>query len=277
MRVEAAERAARLLRDALEKRSPLPSLPEDCQPHTLDDAYQIQRRFVALLGTPVGYKVGYTNAAIQKRFGVEFPISGRLLAGRLLDSPGRHGVRAPFRQAAEPEFAYRLGRDLPPRAAPFERSAIEASVESLAPSLELVECRFEDWERIGPLLTVCDNVLGSHWVGGEPLREWRHADVPSQLVVASVNGEEFTRGHGSDVLGDPLESLRWLANDLARRGEGLRAGDLVTTGCCTRVIEARAGDTVEADFGPFGRVSVTFEPWSAQAGQPSRVRPQRSQ
>ena len=60
------------------------------------------------------------------------------------------------------------------------------------------------------------------------------------------------------VLGDPLASLCWLANDLARRGESLRAGDLVTTGCCTAVIEARPGDRVEADFGSFGRVAVTF-------------------
>ena len=60
------------------------------------------------------------------------------------------------------------------------------------------------------------------------------------------------------MLGDPVVSLTWLANDLAVRGEGLRAGDHVTTGSCHVVVTAEPGDTVSADFGALGVAEVSF-------------------
>ena len=37
-------------------------------------------------------------------------------------------------------------------------------------------------------------------------------------------------------------ALAGLANHLGERGRGLRAGELVTTGSCSGVVQARAGD-----------------------------------
>jgi 2-keto-4-pentenoate hydratase len=257
---EAITRAAALLRGAMLQRKPLPALPPDCRPATLEEAYAVQARFVARLGTPVGYKVGYTNPAIQRRFGLREPVSGRLIAGRVLESPARIDPGALLMRAAEPEFAYRLRERLPRSEAPFARERVSRAFEAVIPALEIVETRFEDWERIGPLQTVADNALGSHWVGGEPVRDWRPEEIRAQEIVARVNGVEVTRGRGSHVLGDPVNALVWLANDLATRGTELAAGEVVTTGCCTAVVEASPGDTVSADFGRFGRVSVTFSP-----------------
>ena len=61
------------------------------------------------------------------------------------------------------------------------------------------------------------------------------------------------------MLGHPLSALTWLANELSRRGEGMRAGDLVAAGTCTGLHFADPGSTVLADFGPaLGRVTIRF-------------------
>ena len=60
------------------------------------------------------------------------------------------------------------------------------------------------------------------------------------------------------MLGDPRIALTWLANDRAKRGIGLRAGDIITTGTCIKPLEIAPGDKVTADFGASGRVSVNF-------------------
>ena len=44
-------------------------------------------------------------------------------------------------------------------------------------------------------------------------------DVINQEVTLSVNGAVVAQGRGGNVLGDPVRSLHWLANDMAKRGE----------------------------------------------------------
>lgn len=259
MEPRAVDRAAGDLHDAFVERRLLPAWSEGRRPRDLASAYAIQRSFVRRIGAPSGYKIGYTNSAIQERFGVDAPISGRMFPDRILESPARLPASSLLRLAVEPEFAYRIAEDLLPAEAPFDRGRMIGAVDALAPSLEIVESRFQSWETIGPLLTVADNVLHSHWVHGEIASEWDHDRLPEHEVVAFVEEREFSRGDGSNVLGDPLESLLWLANDLAARGETLLAGEWVTTGCCTAVIECRPGDTVRADFGSLGSVSITFD------------------
>jgi len=58
------------------------------------------------------------------------------------------------------------------------------------------------------------------------------------------------------VLGNPLNSLAWIANHLGSRGLALRAGDLVMSGSVSRLLPARAGDTVRATFTRLGSVGV---------------------
>jgi 2-keto-4-pentenoate hydratase len=57
-------------------------------------------------------------------------------------------------------------------------------------------------------------------------------------------------------LEDPLNALAWLANELPRWGRSLQAGEFVTTGTCTDVYTAQAGDEIRADFGALGSVEL---------------------
>jgi 2-keto-4-pentenoate hydratase len=65
---------------------------------------------------------------------------------------------------------------------------------------------------------------------------------------------------GANVLGDPRIALTWIANELSRFGNDLRAGQIVTTGVCLRPISVEPGSQVRMDFGMFGSVEARFIP-----------------
>ncbi|MQF67802.1 hydratase, partial [SAR202 cluster bacterium AD-802-F09_MRT_200m] len=59
----------------------------------------------------------------------------------------------------------------------------------------------------------------------------------------TINGEMVGDGHGSDVMGHPLEPLAWLANKLAEQGLGLYAGMVIITGSIVSPKPLKAGDS----------------------------------
>jgi 2-keto-4-pentenoate hydratase len=249
--------AALLLLASLRAVRPRPALPRECAPANLADAYAIQERFVSRLGRPAGYKIGYASEVVQRAFGISEPVFGRLLADRVLPSPGVLPSAGFTTRVVETEFGVRMGRALPARAEAYSLDEVTGAVAAVMPSFEIVDSRFEEWKKLTALLAVADNVLHSHWVAG-PERTPAGLDLAAISVVTRVNGREATRGTGAAVLGSPYRALHWLANALVQRGRGLAAGEWVTTGCCTEVLELAPGDVAEADFGPLGSVRVEF-------------------
>jgi len=252
------ERAVAALWEAEAKHRALPGLPSDTRPTNLREAYAIQDRFAAKLGRPIGYKIAYINPAVQKQLGIPSPMFGRPIEGRVATSPARLDPARFFNLLVETEFSFRMARALPASRAPFELAQVVDAVGAVIPSIELADTRFADWRKIAPLDAVADNAVGSHWVGGTPRADFRALDLAALEAVTYVNGREATRGRGANVIGSPLAALHWLANELARWGRGLEAGELVTTGCCADVLELAPGDVAEADFGVLGRVRVEF-------------------
>jgi 2-keto-4-pentenoate hydratase len=45
---------------------------------------------------------------------------------------------------------------------------------------------------------------------------------------------------------------------MARRGEALRAGEIILSGALGPTAPVKSGDVIEADFGGFGRVACRF-------------------
>ncbi len=252
-------KAAAMLYAALRQKKALLELPEDCRPDSPFEAYAIQDRFIALLGKPVGYKIAFTNPAIQRKLKIDEPASGRLIADRVFASPATLAVGSLFRVGIETEFAFRMAKDLPATGAPYAREQVIDAIDVLVPAIEVVDTRFADWATCGASQAIADNALGSHWVYGAPYVEWQGLDLVRAEAVTSVNGQAVGQGVGANVMGDPLTALTWLANDLPSRRMGLAAGDYVTTGACSDIVMARAGDRVVADFGSIGRVELVLE------------------
>ena len=60
----------------------------------------------------------------------------------------------------------------------------------------------------------------------------------------------------AELIGDPLDGVLWLANYRAACGDGMRAGQIISTGSLTGVQMTAPGDHVMADFGSLGTVEL---------------------
>jgi len=125
------------------------------------------------------------------------------------------------------------------------------------PTIELVSHRYVGTAaEVGGLRLVADNALAAALVVGPRNDPSVAPTLPTAPVAMVLDGTEVARGDGSAVLGDPVEALVWLANELADRGLGLRAGDVVTTGSCTGLTPLPTGTTGRNDAGALGVVEA---------------------
>jgi 2-keto-4-pentenoate hydratase len=159
-------------------------------------------------------------------------------------------------RVAEAEFAFRMGRDLPPSATPYSVPDVLDAVASLHPAIEIPDSRYDDYTLVGAPQLIADNACAHYFVLGRAApADWRAFDLAAHQVVAHV-GSHVREGVGANVLGDPRLALAWLVNELSGTGITLRAGEVVTTGTCIVPPPIDAGDRIEMDFGVLGRVAA---------------------
>jgi 2-keto-4-pentenoate hydratase len=255
--------SSELLAQARINHKRLTELPAPIRPTTPSEAYAIQDALVDQLlahygGTVIGYKVACTNVTAQRQLNVDAPFSGRLLSAFFFESPARVQAGQFFMRVVEAEFAFEMARDLPSTTAPRSREEIAAAVKGVLPGIEIVDSRFDDWITIGAPSLIADNACNAAWVKGSLVTDWQAVDLAAQAVRVTVNGKVLREGSGSNVLGQPLNALEWLVNNLSARGLGLKAGQYVTTGVTTEVYMAERGDRITADFGSVGSVDLEF-------------------
>jgi 2-keto-4-pentenoate hydratase len=260
---EMVNAAATELLDMRTNRRVVPDLPLALRPEELTDAYAIQHRVVAALlaeagGRCVGFKVACTNEIAQAALQIDRPVFGRLMSQTTSPTGTMLAADRFTHRVIEAEFAFRIGADVEPVAGGHTPTTIAEHIDALIPGIEIVDPRFESWA-VGALRIAADNAIHGWWLRGEPVTDWRGHDLAAAAVSVTRNGELVTTGSGAAVLGHPLNVMAWLGDELPRFGLGLRRGDVVTTGVATDVFEADAGDSCVADFGPFGRVTVTFD------------------
>lgn len=259
MDTQRARQAADILWSAWQEKRLLEALPDDCRPQSLEEGYAIQDAVAAHFGGElIGWKIAATSANGQRHIGVSEPLGGRLF-GKFCHPDGARLPAGPLHmRVAEAEFAFRMARDLPPRANRYTTEEVMAAVGTLHLAIEVPDSRYRDFARIGAPQLVADDSCACFFVLGDEAARWRSVDLAAHPVVGHKNGAVAERGSGANVLGDPRVALAWLANDRAGRGEGLKAGQIVTTGTCIKPVLIAPGDQIVADFGALGRVRVEF-------------------
>jgi len=160
-------------------------------------------------------------------------------------------------KVAEAEFAFRMGKPLPPRPEEYDMQEVLAAVDTLHPAIEIPDSRYSDFATVGAPQLIADNACACWFIlGAEVPADWRTLDLSGHKVTAWRNGALAAQGKGANVLGDPRLALTWIANELRTQGIGLQAGETVTTGTCVLPQAIAPGDTIRADFGDLGSVVV---------------------
>lgn len=236
----------------------LDALPESIRPTTRAEGYAVQALVEKRSGAPLfGWKIAATSTAGQKHINVEGPLAGRLLREKASPSGATLPLGANHMRVAEPEFAFRLARDLPPRAAPYSIAEVMDAIGAMHPAIEIPDSRFEDFTAVGAAQLIADNACAHLFVLGDPAPEgWREIALAGHRVIGVVRGKIEREGRGANVLAGPLDALAWLVNELSGLRLTLKAGEVVTTGTCTIPLPIERGDEVSADFGELGRVDL---------------------
>ena len=228
------------------------------RPASISDAYDIQERYVALLrgehGEAVGYKVGLTSATMQAFCGIDHPIAGVVLASRVHET-GATVRRADFgRLGLEFEIAVRIKSDVPVTATPYTAEMIAPHIDGVCAAIEIVDDRRADYANLDVLSLVADN----SWNAGIVLSEFatRWPDLEPVLGRATKDGAAIGEGFGRDILGHPFNSAAWLATQLASRGVGLKAGQVVMTGSVMKTIFPDGDASYRFELGGIGVVEV---------------------
>jgi 2-keto-4-pentenoate hydratase len=242
----------------------LQALPAECRPLTTAQGYAAQAQLPGVSGrTVVGWKIAATSANGQSHINVSGPLAGRLLSGHVFKSGDTVPSAGNRMRVAEPEFAFTMGQDLTPQNSPFSLAQVMDAVATLHPALEIPDSRLAPFTEAGEAQLLADNACARHFVLGPAAPEgWQNSDLSEHDVQARVmQGKQirYSRtGSGAWVLGDPRTALTWLANQLSSMGIPLQMGQVVTTGTCMVPLVLEPGDSVWADFGNLGQVSMHF-------------------
>ena len=244
----------------------LHELPPALRPSSHAQGHAIQAQLPQVAGQRVaGWKIAATSLAGQAHIKVSGPLAGRILSGGVVKAGAAVSLTGNRMRVVEPEYGFRMGRSLAPRATPYTVDEVLAAVASLHPIFEVPDSRFAEFTRAGEPQLIADAACCGPFVFGPAApalhaTNWRELDLSSHRVRATVSGHagvRFTReGEGRAALGDPRVALAWLVNELAALGITLEAGQLVSTGTCMVPLEVQSGDTVQADFGTLGAMSL---------------------
>ena len=237
----AIARAAALLGAARLENRPVRALPEDSRPADEADGFRVRDALKDWLGqadgTPhAGHKIGCTTPTMQAMLGMTGPVRGWIRTPVLFET----GAELPASDFQAPgiecEIAFRIGRDFAPGSGPFGRAEAAARIKDVMPAIEVVDNRYGDWAALGVPSLIADDFFQAACVLGAVIPGIDPMTLDSVTGRTFINGEMIGQGAGSDVLGHPLDAVAWLAQDLAKTGRMLQAGQLVMTGSMVRPI-----------------------------------------
>jgi 2-oxo-hept-3-ene-1,7-dioate hydratase len=257
--------AAGRLHQAEKTRQQIRQLSLDHPGITIADAYAIQKAWIEIKvaeGRVVkGHKIGLTSRAMQSALGIDEPDSGVLLDDMFFSDGGLVPSDRFIGTRIEAELAFVMKHRLVgPGCTMFD---VLNATDFVVPALEILDTRIERVDRETKSTrkifdTIADNAANAGIVlGGRPLRPL-DADLRWIGALCYRNGQLEETGLAAGVLNHPATSVAWLANKIAPNGLALEAGQVVLAGSFVRPIEARKGDTIQADYGPYGTVSCYF-------------------
>jgi len=247
------EAAAQFLAAARKTGIPGARLPENIRPADLESALAIQRRIVALLGQTIG---GWKCSVPSEARPI---LAAPIFAATIYRASPCRIAEAGAIARIEPEVAFIIGRDLPQRDTPYTEAEIRGAIAEPRLVLELLGTRYADPAAVSWPEMMADSVQNQGLFVGPAFARGLDAALTDFAVTVTAGAGVLSTHAGHHGDGHPLNPLYWLANFLAARGEGLRAGQVVTTGSYAGAIEVPMGQRLTVTYGDLGEVVIQLD------------------
>ncbi|HTV36488.1 MAG TPA: fumarylacetoacetate hydrolase family protein [Xanthobacteraceae bacterium] len=240
---------------ARQDRLPYRNLPADLRPVSINEAYAAQELYYRLAepvyGAVAGAKIATTTKVMQQLMGIDHPCGGAIFARTIHRSPAQLRAADFVNLRIESEIALQLGADLPASGAPWSRDTAATAVAGAMPAFELIEDRNADYKTTEATSLIVENC----WNGGVVIGAAEA--VPVERLVGifgrlTMNGKAVGEGRAED----PCATLAWLANLLAERGRGLKAGMVVITGSLIATVSIAPGERAVFTVDGLGEVAM---------------------
>jgi 2-oxo-hept-3-ene-1,7-dioate hydratase len=224
----------------------------------IEDSYAISSAIADLRrktgARVIGHKIGLTSKAMQASSKIDEPDYGYIFDDMLLADGAKVNHADYCVPRVEPELTFVLKSPL--KGPGIGILDVLRATEYVVPSIEIIDARVRDPRKITD--TVADNGAAAGLVlGGRPVAP-DAVDLRWVGAIFHRNAEIEETGLAAGVLGHPARAIAWLANKLAPFDVTLEPGHMMLSGAFTRPVWAAKGDTLHADFGPLGSVSVQF-------------------
>ena len=236
---------------------------------TLDQGIAVQAQVVALLARGrerAGYKLAAAGRKTQERLAIHSPLTGVLFRDMLLPS----GVSIPATAGAElfyeADLLAEVGDDFINEAHTLQDAA--RSLRRITAFLEVPDLMLpKGAPNNGPQLLAI-NTAAHLGVTGDSMAvrddaAFIAALAAMQLTLRNGAGEVLAEAVGAQLLGNPLQAVLHLRDEVRRRGERLRPGDLLSLGTFTGLHPVQAGKQVTVTYSIPGegvlQVQATFE------------------
>lgn len=228
---------------------------------TAVEAYQIQNRMTEMKLAD-GYeifapKLGLTSPAKMKQMNVTDPIYGYVFTYMLVENNGTFRMSDYIHARVEPEISIILKEELKGPNVTLED--VVEKVDAVVSSVEILDSRYIGYDFTHSDV-IADNTSARGAVYSNARVQLKDIDLINEEAKLFINGEIKAEGTGSAVLGNPLETLVFLANEMGKKGQAVPAGVPIMTGGMTSAVVVNEGDFIEIEYTTLGKISFTAIP-----------------
>ena len=247
-------KASNILFENRLNRTSIETFPENCVPKNEDEAYQIQEELLKLYvnlndNEIIGKKVGCTNNEAQRQLDINSPFYGNLFSKYSEKNQCIIKSSEFTKPFFEPEFAFKLNRDIDISKAPFTVAEITDYIDVIIPCIEIVDFRFiGNLKSIGIYNIIASNGGSEYLIKGNKELTLNEINLDNQPLEVYRNKKLIEKGNSSNVLGNPINSLLWLINELSKKNQPILKNYYISTGTCTPAIKLKMGDSLKINF-----------------------------
>ena len=208
-----------------------------------------------LLWNPIGFKAGATNKSMWKKLKAKKPFFSYLYE----ESTYKNNGKMPFQKnllGAELEVAFKIKNEVFNFYKKINKSNVNKFIIGIAPAIEVVGFRqkLKAIDCLGRMIS--DFGLNVAFTAGK-LRKYSLRKITS--VPTSLTNQKTKKNYSGNtklILGNPINSLIWLLNEIKNNKIFLSFDFWVTTGSTTPIVPIKKGDHFTGGIKGLGNVSL---------------------